>query len=363
MGNGLTGSAIQRPSAVLDSLLAAAGGSIGVEDFMRAALYHPQVGYYALNVRNIGRRGDFSTAATLSDALGRAIARWATKRRRTLTTTWKWHLIEVGAGTGHLARATLEGLSRLGRARVVYHIVEVSPALRKLQEDALAGHRVRWHDSVNDALDDASGEALIFSNELVDAFPCVQVVRLGGSWSKVMVARSAEGFEERLVPLEESRLAHWPASAIARGDEFAEGQRCELHLAYAEWLNSFSKDFKRGRLLTIDYGDEIDRLYHRRLRGTLRAYSFHSMAQGPEVYERFGRQDITADVNFTDLISWGETCGLRATGFETQRDFIIRNLPRALSRAKTDAALAFILDAQGMGGSFKVLEQEKREGL
>ncbi|HEX8186037.1 MAG TPA: SAM-dependent methyltransferase [Blastocatellia bacterium] len=361
-GRDRTPRATLKPSAVLDSLLAARGGSISTEEFMRAALYHPEAGYYALNVRNIGRRGDFSTAATLSPALGHAIARWAMKRRRALKPRWHWNLIEAGAGTGQLARAVLEGLSPLDRARVVYHIVEVSPALRRLQEEALAGRRARWHNSVNDALSDASGEALIFSNELVDAFPCLQVVRTGKQWSKVMVARSNEGFEERFVPLDDKRLSDWPASAIARGDRFAEGQRCELHLDYAEWLRSFSREFKRGWLLTIDYGESIESLYHRHPGGTLRGYSFHSMAQGLEIYERFGQQDLTADVNFTDLITWGEICGLRATRFETQRDFIIRNLPDAERRARRDAALAFVLNPQGMGEAFKVLEQAKIRG-
>jgi SAM-dependent MidA family methyltransferase len=244
----------------------------------------------------------------------------------------------------------------------VYHIVEVSPALKKLQEDALAGLGVRWHDSINEALAAASGEALIFSNELVDAFPCSQVVRTGDQWSEVMVARSADGFEERFVPLEDRRLVDWRASAVARGDKFVEGQRCELHLDYAKWLGSFSNDFKNGWMLTIDYGDAIDRLYHRRPGGTLRGYSFHSMVQGLEIYERFGQQDLTADVNFTDLIAWGKTCGLVATGFETQRDFILRNLPGALKRERGDAALAFILNPQGMGEAFKVLEQTKGRG-
>ena len=347
-------------NAVLDSLLDNAGGSISVEEFMRAALYHPEVGYYALNVKQIGRRGDFSTAATLSAALGRAVARWAMKKRRTFGLRWRWHLIEVGAGTGQLARAVLDALSRLEQSRVVYHIVEISPSLRRLQEETLAGRRVRWHDSINDALRAASGEALIFSNELADAFPCLQIVRTGGEWSKVMVARSADGFEESFVPLEDKRLVNWPASALASENRFGEGQRCEIHLDYAKWLGSFSEEFKNGWLLTIDYGDAIEHLYHRRPGGTLRGYSFHSMIQGLEIYERFGQQDITADVNFTDLMAWGKICGLVTTRFEPQREFILRNLPGALRLARSDAALAFILNPQGMGKAFKVLEQVKK---
>jgi SAM-dependent MidA family methyltransferase len=107
-------------------------------------------------------------------------------------------------------------------------------------------------------------------------------------------------------------------------------------------------------MLTIDYGDEMPALYRRRPRGTLRAYFHHQRFEGVEVWHRFGRQDITADVNFTDLRAWTERLGWRTRALETQADFLAAH--GAVHAGLHDAALA---DHTGAGGAFKVLVSEK----
>lgn len=110
-------------------------------------------------------------------------------------------------------------------------------------------------------------------------------------------------------------------------------------------------------MLTLDYGDAFPAVYHRQPRGTLRAYFAQQRLTGAEVYQRMGRQDITADVNFTDLQRWGESLGWRTDVFETQASFISRHIGNAAERAKVNAADAFVLDAAGAGRAFKVLVQ------
>ena len=75
-------------------------------------------------------------------------------------------------------------------------------------------------------------------------------------------------------------------------------------------------------MLTIDYGDLAPDLYAGRPLGTLRAYWKHRRMDGLQVFARFGLQDLTADVNFSDLISHGESLGWRTTGYRTQGEFI-----------------------------------------
>ena len=59
----------------LPRLFSEAGGAISFERFMSEALYHPAFGYYSANIDAIGgSRGDFSTSATMSPLLGRAIS-------------------------------------------------------------------------------------------------------------------------------------------------------------------------------------------------------------------------------------------------------------------------------------------------
>ncbi len=61
----------------LSDHIAAHGGWMPMEAYMKLALFHPQEGYYSAKIENIGARGDFSTTATRSPILAIAIvAKW-----------------------------------------------------------------------------------------------------------------------------------------------------------------------------------------------------------------------------------------------------------------------------------------------
>ncbi len=348
--------------AYLRALIASAGGSISVERFMRAALYNPQFGYYARRVGTVGRTGDFSTTATLSPLLGEAVAAWAWRHRREVARRGRWHLVELGGGTGELATSVLRSLGGWGRLGLRYHLVEISKPLREQQRARLGEKSVaRWHERIEDALDAAEGRALIFSNEFVDAFPCRQFVREATSdeWREVRVAwpDGAEG------PVETTGAWTGPLPSAVGAVPAGTAQRVEAHFAYRDWLAAWAGRWRAGRLLTIDYGDWLaggGSLYYRQPRGTLRAYCRQQRFDGPEVYRRFGQQDLTADVNFSDLETWGREVGLETTSFQTQAEFLRVWLPaRRLARLeKEDARAAFVLDPAGAGGAFKVLEQK-----
>jgi SAM-dependent MidA family methyltransferase len=64
--------------------------------------------------------------------------------------------------------------------------------------------------------------------------------------------------------------------------------------------------WKQGEMLTIDYGNTSDQMYLRRPNGSLRAYLLQQRIEGTGIYQNPGLQDITADVNFTDLVEWSE---------------------------------------------------------
>lgn len=340
-------------------LIAGEGGSISVERFMQEALYHPTFGYYARRVGTVGRTGDFSTSATLHSASGQAIARWALAHRWEAARRGRWHLVELGGGTGELAAAVLRALGWRGRSGLRYHLVELSEPLRAQQQARLGtGGRTSWHLEIRAALAAAEGRALIFSNEFVDAFPCAQWTwdAAATRWREVCV-QWPEGAE---FPTETTRSPLEPSPAAIPVIKPKAGQRVETHQSYRRWLESWTDHWHAGRMLTIDYGDRLPELYRRPPRGTLRAYCRHQRFTGPEIYRRFGQQDLTADVNFTDLQAWGEAAGFTTTRFETQADFLRRWLPDRALRPPGDARLNFLLDPAGAGGAFKVLEQGRR---
>lgn len=353
------------PAAYLRGLIREEGGSVSVERFMEEALYHPRFGYYARWVGTVGRTGDFSTSATLHPILGEAIAAWAGRHRREVSARGKWHLVELGGGTGELAEGVLRALGWWGRRGLRYHLVEISAPLREQQQRRLGtGGVVRWHDTMESALAaTAGGRALIFSNEFVDAFPCVQLVREKDAmdWREVRVAWP----EGQAHPGEVTAAWTGPLPCAAKGVPAGRRQRVEVHLSYHRWLAGWVGGWRAGRMLTIDYGDILPNLYARQPHGTLRAYCRHQRFTGEEVYRRFGQQDLTADVNFTDLQTWGKEASLATGGYLTQGEFLTRWLPaKRLAKWKShDAKAAFLLDPDGAGDAFKVLEQIPCAGL
>lgn len=362
---------------LLVELLDEHGGQLPVEVYLQAALHDPQHGYYARraaiggsaaggagNTRAAGRAaGDFSTAATFHPALAWAIAAWAARHRKEVAAPgWRgrWHLIEIGAGTGQLAAEVLRSLPFLGRRELTYHIVESSPHLTAVQQQRLRGYAVRWHQEPAAALDAAGGAALIFSNELVDAFPVAVFRSDGEAWQEVFLEAQGEQLVEVPGPCREQTLARVAAASPSVWDSpwrQRPGQQVEIHLAYWQWLQTWLPAWRRGAMLTMDYGNTMERLYYRQPRGTLRSYFHQQRFEGDEVYQHFGRQDITCDVNFTDLINWGQRANLATESLTTQAEFMLAYVPRLARRAKRDARLAFLLDPDGMGSAVRVLMQ------
>jgi len=342
--------------AYLDSLFAENGGTIPFERFMHEALTHPNFGYYTAHIRTVGgSRGDFATSPTLASLLGKAIAQWAENEalahQRPLS---DFTLIEIGAGEGGLMGEVLASFSWWKRRRLQAAIVEVSPILRLRQEETLGRYRgtLKWHESIDEALAAAGGQALVFSNELIDAFP---VILLEGA-NEVLVEYDPErGLRERLRPLAETRPDLDWEQFSALGLEWPANQRVELHDSYRCWLEGWMPMVKTGSVLTIDYGGTAPEIYHKRPGGSLRAYFRHQRLTGAGIYRMFGRQDLTADVCFEDVRSWGEQHGWETIRDQTQADFI-RELspPPARERSRETE---FLLADDGAGAAFKVLGQ------
>lgn len=310
---------------------------ISFEQFMNRALHDPRHGYYARRIQAVGRGGDFTTAPMLTDSPARAIARWAAAALRE---TGCRHLIEIGPGEGTLAAAVLRHLPWRVRWKTKLHLVETSIPLMARQRKLL-GVRANWHGSPQEALDACGGHAVIWSNELVDAFPVRLFQRSSQGWQEVAV--NSESLRESLLP-----PAPLPESS-AFLDSHPEGQRIEVHQSYHQYLAEWMPSWKSGRMLTIDYGAEARDLYQRRPRGTLRAYLFHQRLEGGAIYQNSGRQDITADVNFTDLQAWSRPW-VSGSGLTTLRDFLV---------AQGEAPPPELAETGGAGDAFLVLDQKR----
>lgn len=310
-----------------------------IEAFMSRALYDPLDGYYARHIAGVGgREADFRTCATGDATLGRALGAWA---RRRLSETGVKAMIEVGGGSGELARHVLSGLPWWKRIRFI--MVEKSGPLREQQMKILAGKKVDWHETMESALKACGGCALIYSNELVDAFPCRQLEWHASQWWERAVEWTDQGARETRLPVSQLPDSLWIK------EKPREGQRVEIHQSYAHWLRSWASAWRRGLMLTIDYGYGLSPLPRLPWSGTLRAYFRHLRLEGEEIFRRVGQQDLTADVCRDDVRRWGEALGWHTRGLMSQAEWI------ACWSSQHSSPVA---DADGIGGAFWVLEQE-----
>ena len=319
------------------------GNWISMEEFMDIALYNEDDGYYSANIGSIGFRGDFSTAATMSELPARRIA--ALWKQACAACGRFLPIIEVGGGSGDMATAVLRHIGLFNRLRMRYHMVDRSHALRDFQKLAVGG-AVRVHADIQEALKQTRGYAFIFSNELPDAFPARQFVFQGGEWLELGLAVADRTVFRQACPrpLPESCVfARWAS----------EGQIVEVHESYHKWYAQWQPLWKGGTLVTIDYGELNDTLYHRRPAGTLRGYKAHTMLSADELPALAGHCDITADVNFTDLINLANRCTGDVVQYMSQAEFLSPLADPA------NAADRHLIAIPGAGDHFNVLIQHR----
>lgn len=282
-------------------------------EFMEVALYDEECGYYSKNIPGIGFRGDFSTSATMSNLMARRIvALW---RDSCKALGCRLPIIEIGGGNGDMAMAVRREFSLWEKMFARYLMVDRSPSLRTLQR-LVAGSAVTICSSVEKALQKVNGRAFIFSNELPDAFPARQFVFQNGEWWELGLTvdngRVIRQAHKQALP-SSTVFAHW-----AR-----EGQVVEVHDSYFKWYAEWQKHWQAGTFLTIDYGQTVDKLYYRRPAGSLRGYKAHTLLQTDELPAMAGHCDITADVNFSDLINLARGCEGDIVQYDSQRNFLL----------------------------------------
>jgi SAM-dependent MidA family methyltransferase len=300
-------------------------GPITFRDFMQAALYDRELGYYNTERLKIGPLGDYYTSSNVHSAFGALLARafaelWAGSVQP-LT------IVEVGAGTGQLASDVISALRDEHPPvfeQLTYVPIDASPAMRTRQREKLAAFEdhIRWGD-----LEDLEREAIngiVFSNEFVDALPVHRARYVGGALEELYVAATTAPGATHLTLVWNKPSTKRLSDYVERsGVALREGQIVEINLDVVDWLARIAGLLKEGFLITIDYGDTAEHLHAQdRQSGTLRSFYQHRLIDSP--LERIGGQDITASVNFTALIEYGRDLGFEKLSYERQAAFLIR---------------------------------------
>jgi SAM-dependent MidA family methyltransferase len=329
---------------------------VSFADFMEAALFDPDDGYYTTHA-SLGFEGDYLTSADLGPPFGRSLARAVADLWTLLGKPTSWDLVEAGAGRGILMRDVLGALERerpeaARGARAA--IVEVSPRLRAQQSLALEGRDLRWA-SVAHSL--APIQGVLYANEVLDAFPVHVLVRTPEGAREVFVAEENGVLTETLRPLSQRDL-RWriPASVPVGG-------RWETSPAAEGWVASLAPALVAGYLVLVDYGGDQADLLTRQGAGTVRAFSAHRLVSDPLAEP--GRHDLTASVDFSAIRRAAEGAGFRFAGSGTQRDVLIAlgvreaaarpTVPlEQLRAASRRSAIDTLLDPNGLG-AFQVV--------
>ena len=296
-------------------------GPITFAEYMGRALYGPG-GYYTRSSAG----DDYYTSPQVHPAFGALLVVQLFQFWRLLDRPDPFFVIELGAGDGLLGRDICSAASYLpegfgGSLRyVAVDRNSLGPEDRASALDQVVGDAMR--------LPFRNVTGCIISNELLDALPVHRVRCENGALRELYVGIEsdvADGYEGQLV-----EIAGEPSTPVLEqrlsdvGVNLSEGQTAEICLQFDDWSGSVASSLDAGFVLTIDYGRDARDLYDpvHRPHGTLVTYRSHRQTDAPLVDP--GRQDITAQVDFTSLRLTGERAGLTTVGDMSQGQFLTR---------------------------------------
>jgi len=273
-------------------------GPIPFDEFMDAALYDPEHGFFASGPLRSTKDGDFLTSPEVSPLFGATLAAFVGAEAERIGAD-PVTVVEAGSGSGSLLRPLIDELG----LHVDAWAVEVSPAARRHIES-----RVPEATAV-EALDDVPGpvRGVVIANELLDNLPAAVAVRRGDSWEERLVGCVGD----ELVPVSgpaRDEVARW---AGAHGGSVPDDGCVEVQLAAGAWLGAALRLLEAGAVVVVDYGDSAEGLAPRRVEGTIRTYRGHHL--GPDPLADPGAADITMDVNFSALEAVAQEAGARVS--------------------------------------------------
>jgi SAM-dependent MidA family methyltransferase len=314
-------------SEIIRGAASQAGGVLPFARFMELALYHPEFGYYERHDRQIGRSGDFFTSVSVGPLFGQLLAfRLAQTLQPALTGSPRIILAEAGAHDGQLAGDILDWLQENRPAlyeRVEFHLLEPSPRRQTWQQAKLHRHSTKtvWVNHVS-AL--PLGETLLYSNELLDAFP---ISRLrwhsdAHAWQEWGVAWLGNRFQWQPLAALSVEVIPWvpdlPEELLA---VLPDGFCADISPAALRWWQEVVGTVAQGHIWLIDYGYLPGEWPQPgQVGGSLRAYADHRLC--PDPLANPGGQDLTAHVDFDRLQVLARSAGWQSEYLGTQSAFL-----------------------------------------
>ncbi|MDQ6653839.1 MAG: SAM-dependent methyltransferase, partial [Acidobacteriota bacterium] len=352
-------------------------GPMTFYDWMRLALYDVREGYYCRNDRQRwGREGDYRTSPERSSLFAATFARYFASLYDNLGKPSHWTIAEAGAGDGYFAAGVLQTLKNCFPqifSATNYVMDEVSSHSRSLAWEHLQPFADRREFRKLGELEIDFG--VVFSNELLDAFPVHRVKMNNGRLREFYVTVGANGkFDWTLGPLSTPRLNYYFAGCAI---QLAESQVAEVNLEIEGWFMKVAERLRTGYIVTVDYGANADELYashdpharHRLDVGTLRSFHRHRIVN--DVLARPGEQDLTTTVDWSFVKRVGGKLGFEVIEFERLDKFLLntglieqlesesQSCGSEAEKLRLSTAAREMILPDGMAASFQVFVQKK----
>lgn len=322
-------------------------GPMPLYEYMTLALYHPEKGYYT-SQNPFGDKGDFITAPELTQVFGEMVCGWLIDAWIKLGQPNPFHLVELGPGRGYL-------MSDIVRTANIYppffdalhvHLVEISPALKKIQSEQIKFSRLTWHDDLQTLPQET---CFFLGNEFLDALPIRQFVRQDNHWCETYVDFDDEKHGFNFIHMQNNKP--YPLGDLDNGSVI------EVNESAIRYCDEMAQHLEKhgGLALMIDYGH-----FHNPYKESLRSYVDHKQISP---LEKPGESDLTAHVDFEKLIKFlnekniytqtsTQAHWLASLGFFERISHLKQHQP---DTAKFDKIAEKLTSPNEMGDIFKVL--------
>ena len=283
-------------------------GRIDVGQFIQLCQFENN-GYYIKN-NPIGSKNDFITAPEISQMFGEILAVF-------LINYWKekvktdFNLVELGPGKGTLLKDLLRTATKnqnfLNASNLI--LIEKNNYSINLQKNTINFERVNWSQEFN--IQKKNRPSIIYSNEFFDCFPVRQFYKKEQWYERFIKYNVSEKiFNFIYEKVDNNKLLE----VLKKFDHVKVAEISESRMKYFDSICKIIKKYK-GVFVTIDYGYKNPPNYL-----TLQTIYNHKKTH---LFENIGNQDITAHVNFDELINVANKNNLKIDIFCTQRDFLI----------------------------------------
>ncbi|MBV9080921.1 MAG: SAM-dependent methyltransferase, partial [Elusimicrobia bacterium] len=265
-----------------------------------------------------GRAGDYFTSMQVGSLFPAIFADVVRSLRESLGCE-QFSLVELGAGGGEFLEGVLAALGPDGRKGLrVWAVERARPAREAIWRRLSRFPKCEAVSSLDD-IDWMGGlEGLVFSNEFFDALPFHRLIRRDGAWREIYAGLEKGELCDVEAALSDERL---PARCGLDGLNVPDGTEVEARPAVPAVYEDIAARLSRGYIISVDYGSPRAALERApRTRGTWRCFHEHRLSDG--AYAHIGGQDMTADVDFTQLAEAGAAEGFDPKLFCSQGIFL-----------------------------------------